>query len=75
MVDTRAAIGDAIWSWMVYGLKGLRYMLSSDYRARVRSFWRLHPDRRAGGIRRMIFGGMLDVLIAVCLALAVTFHR
>ena len=75
MMDPRAALGDAIWSWMVYGLKGLRYLLSPDYRVRVRSFWRLHPDRRAGGIRRMILGGMLDVLIVAFAAFAFTFHR
>lgn len=60
VVDPRAAAGNAIGTWMVYGFKGLRYVVSRDYRSRVRAFWNDHPDRRAGGIRRMILGAMLD---------------
>ena len=68
MVDPRAALGNAIWSWMVYGFKGIRYAMSGDYRARVHAFWRLHPERRAGGIRRMILGAVLDVCLIACVA-------
>ena len=75
MDNPRAALGGAIGSWMVYGLKGVRYGVSPDYRARVHAFWRLHPNRRAGGIRRLIGGAVLDVLIVVCMAIAVAFHR
>lgn len=63
--DPRAAVGGAIWSWMIYGAKGVRYVVSADYRARVQAFCRLHPDRRAGGIRRMIWGAVLDMLLVV----------
>jgi hypothetical protein len=75
MVDPRAAVGDFIWSWIVYGYKGVRYLVSADYRRRVHAFWRLHPERRAGGIRRMILGAMLDVFIVACVALAVASHK
>jgi hypothetical protein len=75
VVDPRAAIGDAIWSWMVYGFKGIRYLVSRNYRARVRSFWSLHPDRRAGGVRRMILGGVLDLSIIVCTVLVFVFQK
>jgi hypothetical protein len=60
---------------MVYGFKGLRYGLSADYRARVHAFWRLHPERRAGGIRRMILGAVLDVFVVACVVAAVVSHR
>ena len=75
MVDPRSAIGDFIWSWMVYGFKGLRYAVSSDYRARVHAFWRAHPGRRARGMRQMILGVLLDVFIAACVALVVASHK
>jgi hypothetical protein len=50
--DPRGAVGDFIWSWMVYGFKGLRYIVSSDYRARVHAFWRDHPGRRSHDCRK-----------------------
>lgn len=75
MVDSRAAVGDFIGSWIVYGFKGVRYLVSAGYRRRVHAFWRLHPERRAGGIRRMIWGAALDVSIIVCVALAVASHK
>ena len=61
--DPRGAAGSFIWSWMVYGFKGLRYVVSADYRARVHEFWRVHPGRRSHGIRQMILGALLDVII------------
>jgi hypothetical protein len=73
--DPRAAIGEFIWSWMVYGFKGLRYAVSSDYRSRVHAFWRLHPGRRTRGIRQMILGVLLDVVIAAGVALVVASHK
>jgi hypothetical protein len=57
MVDPRAAVGNFIWSWMVYGFKGVRYVVSAHYRARVHEFWRVHPGRRSRGIWQMILGG------------------
>jgi hypothetical protein len=75
MRDLRAAVGDATWLWIVYGFKGLRYVVSADYRSRVHAFWHLHPDRRAGGIRRMILGAALDVLIVAGVELAVAYRR
>jgi len=71
----RAALGSAIWSWMVYGFKGLRYLVSRSYRKRVRAFWQIHPQRRAGGIRRMILGAMLDVIIFACVVFAVASQK
>jgi len=38
MTDPRAAVGSFIWSWMVHGLKGLRYIVSAAYRAQVHAF-------------------------------------
>jgi hypothetical protein len=73
--DPRAAIGDFIWSWMVYGFKGLRYAVSSGYRMRVHAFWRVHPGSRARGIRQMILGVLLDVFIAACVVLVVASHK
>jgi len=55
--------------------KSMQYVVSADYRSRAHAFWRLHPERRAGGIRRMILGAMLDVFIVACVALAVASHR
>ncbi|MBS0422761.1 MAG: hypothetical protein JSR66_33955 [Proteobacteria bacterium] len=75
MVDPRAAVGGFLWSWVIYGFKGLRYVVSADYRARVHAFWRLHPERRAGGIRRMILGAILDVVTLVCVVLIVVYRR
>ena len=75
VVDPRSAIGDFVWSWMVGGFKGMRYVVSADYRSRVHAFWRLHPDRRAGGVRRMILGAMLDVFIVACVGLVIASHR
>jgi hypothetical protein len=75
MVDPRAAIGDFMWSWVVYGFKGLRYAVSSDYRSRVHAFWRLHPGRRARGIRQMILGALLDVIIVASVAFVVAAHK
>ena len=74
-MDPRAAVGDLLWSGMVYGFKGVRYLVSAGYRRRVHAFWRLHPERRAGGIRRMIWGAVLDVSIIVCVALAFASHK
>jgi len=73
--DPRAVIGGAVGSWMVYGFKGLRYLVSRNYRTRVRAFWHTHPERRAGGIRRMILGAMLDVFIIACVVLAVASQK
>ena len=75
MVDPRAALGDFVWSWMVYGFKGVRYVVSADYRARVHEFWRVHPGRRSHGLRQMILGALLDVVIAVGVAVAVVYHK
>ena len=75
MVDPRAAVGDFIWSWMVYGFKGVRYVASADYRARVHEFWRVHPGRRSHGIRQMILGALLDVVIAAGVAAAVVSNK
>ena len=75
MRDPRVVVGDFIWSWIVYGFKGLRYAVSSDYRSRVHAFWRLHPGRRSHGIRQMVLGALLDVAIAACVVLAVASHK
>ena len=75
MTDPRAAVGSFIWSWMVHGLKGLRYLVSAAYRAQVHAFWRLHPGRRTGGIRQMILGVLLDVFIVVCAVAIVASHK
>ena len=75
MVNPRAAIGDFMWSWVVYGVKGLRYAVSSDYRSRVHAFWRLHPGRRARGIQQMILGALLDVALVAGVAFVVAAHK
>jgi hypothetical protein len=75
MVDPRAALGNFIWSWMVYGFKGVRYVVSADYRARVHEFWRVHPGRRPHGIRQMILGALLDAVIAASVAVAVVSNK
>jgi len=75
MGDPRAAIGDFIWSWMVYGFKGVRYAVSSNYRARVHAFWRAHPGRRARGMRQMIVGVFLDTAIVAIVAWVVVSRR
>ncbi len=75
MGDPRAAIGDFIWSWMVYGFKGLRYTVSSDYRARVHAFWRDHPGRRSRGILQMILGAFLDAVLVASAVLVVVSHK
>ena len=75
MVDPRAALGNFIWSWMVFGFKGVRYVVSADYRARVHEFWRVHPGRRIHGIRQMILGALLDAVIAASVAVAVVSNK
>jgi hypothetical protein len=75
MVDPRAAAGNFVWSWMVYGFKGVRYVVSSDYRACVHEFWRAHPGRRAHGIRQMILGALLDAVIAAGVVLALVYNK
>jgi hypothetical protein len=75
MVDPRAAVGNFIWSWMVYGFKGVRYVVSAHYRARVHEFWRVHPGRRSRGIWQMILGGLLDLVILAGVAVAVISNK
>jgi hypothetical protein len=75
MVDPRAAVGGAVGSWMVYGFKGIRYVVSRNYRIRVHAFWRAHPERRGGGIRRMILGAMLDVSLIATVVLVVASQK
>ena len=75
MVDPRSALGNFIWSWMVFGFKGVRYVVSADYRARVHEFWRVHPGRRTHGIRQMILGGLLDLVIVAGVAVAVISNK
>jgi hypothetical protein len=55
---------------MVAGAKGMRYILSSRYRVRVRNYWRDHPTSRSRHIRMMVCGALLDTVI---LSLLVVF--
>ena len=73
-VDPRAAIGDFLVSRVVYGIKGLRYTVSTDCRLRVHALWRLHPER-PHGIRQMILGVLLDGAIVAGVVFAVASHR
>jgi hypothetical protein len=68
--DPRAALADFLWTRMVAGVKGVRYISSSQYRARVQAYWRLHPTSRPRHIRLMVCGALLDTVI---LSLLVTF--
>jgi hypothetical protein len=61
--DPRAALGDLLWTRMIAGAKGLRYLYSSQYRARVQAYWRAHPTSRSRHIRMMILGALLDAVI------------
>jgi hypothetical protein len=72
--DPRAAFGDFLWTRMIAGAKGVRYISSSQYRVRVKTYWRDHPTSRSRHIRMMVFGVFLD---AVFLSLLVAFfaHR
>jgi hypothetical protein len=58
---------------MVYGFKGIRYLVSPGYRVRVRGYWVNHPGSSSHDIPRMISGAMIDVgivgLIVVVLLL------
>ena len=55
---------------MIAGAKGLRYLCSSQYRARVQAYWHDHPTSRPRHIRMMIFGAVLDTVL---LSLLVAF--
>lgn len=48
---------------MVAGVKGVRYIFSSQYRARVQAYWRDHPASRARHIRLIVCGALLDTVI------------
>jgi hypothetical protein len=75
MVDPRAAVAGAVGSWMVYGFKGMRYLVSRNYRTRVHAFWHAHPERRGGGIRRMVLGAVLDVSLIATVVLVVVSQK
>jgi hypothetical protein len=68
--DPRAAFGDFVWTRIVAGAKGVRYVTSSKYRVRVQGYWRDHPTSRPRHIRMMVCGVLLDTVI---LSLLVTF--
>jgi hypothetical protein len=61
--DPRAAFGDFLWTRMVAGAKGVRYICSSQYRVRVQTYWRDHPTSRPRHIRLMVCGALLDTVI------------
>jgi hypothetical protein len=61
--DPRAAFGDFLWTRMVAGAKGVRYLSSSQYRVRVQAYWRDHPSSRARHIRMMVCGALLDAVV------------
>jgi hypothetical protein len=76
MVDPRAAVGDFIWSWIVYGYKGVRYLVSADYRRRVHAFWRLpgtacgwhstnDPGRDAGCVHCCVSGRISQLTLDI----------
>jgi hypothetical protein len=72
--DPRAALGTFIWFWMVYGFKGIRYLLSRKYRSRVDQYWSNHPERRPRNIRGMAIGVILDAGITALIVLLL-IHR
>lgn len=53
--DPRAEFGDFLWTGIIAGAKGFRYLCSSQYRVRVQEYWRDHPTSRQRDIRMMIF--------------------
>jgi hypothetical protein len=72
--DPRAALGHFIWSWMIYGFKGIRYVVSRKYRSRVDQYWSNYPERRRHNIRGMAIGAILDAGITALIVLLL-IHR
>ena len=54
---------DPLLPLLIYGLKGMRYVASADYRARVQRYWVNHPGTPSRDIPRMILGAMIDAAI------------
>ena len=68
--DSHVTLREFLWTRVVAGAKGVRYVASSQYRVRVQAYWRVHPTSRSRHIRMMIFGAILDIVI---LSLLVAF--
>jgi hypothetical protein len=51
---------DPLLPYLVYGFKGMRYVASPNYRARVQRYWANHPGTPSRDIPRMIFGAIID---------------
>jgi hypothetical protein len=68
-MESRPSISktDALLPFLVYGLKGMRYFVSPNYRARVQRYWANHPGTPSRDIPRMIFGAIIDAGILVCI--------
>jgi hypothetical protein len=54
---------DPLLPLLVYGLKGMRYVVSSNYRARVQRYWVNHPGTPSRDIPRMLLGAIIDAVI------------
>jgi hypothetical protein len=67
-------LGDAVASSFTGGIKGVRYLLSSHYRALVRQHWQVYPNLRTRGILRMVWGTVFDAAIVWFAAFLLT-HR
>jgi hypothetical protein len=46
-------------SLLVYGLKGMRYLISPNYRVRVQHYWGNNPGSSSRDIPRMVIGVMI----------------
>jgi hypothetical protein len=73
--DPRAAFGRFLWGWVIGGIKAVRFVASSRYRARVRVYWETHPGTRSRGIRRMVIGTALDAVAVWFVVIAIRGPR
>ena len=73
-LDPRVPIGNFLRRAMIAGYKAGKYVVSSGYRAQVRTYWASHPQMRRSNIRMMVFGVVLDCAIAWLIVEALT-HR
>lgn len=65
--DPRIVFAEFLRIRMVAGAKGVRYIFSSRYRARVQAYWHDHPTSRPRHIRLMVCGVLLDAVILLFL--------